>query len=197
MTHANLPADEVIAQTPHLRLVARGGWSYVERRTASGVVCVAARTKDDRIVLVEQYRPPVACRVIELPAGLCGDIADEADELLETAARRELLEETGYRANRLRNVATVASSAGMTNEVATLFVADDIEKIAAGGGDESENITVHEIPFDEVHEWLRRAQESGKLVDARVYGGLYFLLRQREPQDTVRLNPNGQHGSTS
>lgn len=172
------PPDEVLAQTSHLRFVTRGGWSYVERTTASGVVCIVATTRDNRIVLVEQYRPPVAGRVIELPAGLCGDLADQAEEPLEVAAMRELLEETGYRATRMRNVATVASSAGMTNEVVTFFVADDIEKVASGGGDESEDITIHEIPLDQIDDWLHRAQETGKLVDARVYGGLYFLQRQ-------------------
>ena len=177
MDRPDSQVDEVIAQTSHLKFVTRGGWSFVERTTASGVVCVIARTRDDHIVLVEQYRPPVAQRVIELPAGLCGDIADQADETLETAARRELLEETGYQATQMQNVGTVASSAGMTNEIVTVFVADQIEKIESGGGDESEEITVHEIPIDEIDDWLNRARESGKLIDARVYGGLYFLHR--------------------
>lgn len=122
--------------------------------------------------------PPVACRVIELPAGLCGDLTDQPDEALEVAAQQELLEETGYRAKALQELSTVASSAGMTNEVVTIFIADEIEKVESGGGDESEGITVHEIPLVEVHDWLDREQKAGKLVDARVYGGLYFLQRE-------------------
>ncbi|HRX79647.1 MAG TPA: NUDIX hydrolase [Pirellulaceae bacterium] len=180
MNRSDVPADDVIAQTAHLRFVKRGGWSYVERTTASGVVCIVARTREDRIVLVEQYRPPVARRVIELPAGLCGDLADQADEALEIAAMRELLEETGYRATKMRNVATVASSAGMTNEMVTIFVADQIEKVESGGGDESEDITVHEISLAAIDDWLKQSQQSGKLVDARVYSGLYFLRRESD-----------------
>lgn len=164
-----------IAETKHLRLVERDGWSYVERANASGVVCIVACTDEGKIVLVEQYRPPVGCNVIELPAGLSGDLADQADEALEEAARRELLEETGYLAKLLRRKAVVASSAGLTNEVVTMFVAEGLEKIAPGGGDESEKIEVHEVPLAEADGWLARAQTDGKLIDGRVYAGLHFL----------------------
>ena len=169
---------QVLAETQHLRFMDRGGWSYVARNTANGVVCIVARTKQDRIVLIEQYRPPVDRQVIELPAGLSGDLADQADEPFETAARRELLEETGYQAEQLRRITDVASSAGLTDEVVTMFVAEGLEKVAPGGGDESENITVHEVALHEVDDWLNQAQASGKLVDARVFAGLYLLRRE-------------------
>ncbi len=175
MNNNDTPHDEVIAETPYLRLVMRRGWSFVERTTASGVVSIAARTRDDRIVLVEQYRAPVDGNVIELPAGLSGDLADDPDESLETAAKRELLEETGYEAASWRRVIDLVTSSGLTNEVATIFVADDLEKTGTGGGDASEDITVHEVPLDEVDQWLYRAQEAGKLIDSRIYAGLYLL----------------------
>ncbi len=168
---------EVIAETPHLRLIDRGGWSYVERTSANGVVCIVARTPDNCLLLVEQYRPPVKCRVIELPAGLSGDLADQPDEQLESAARRELLEETGYEANTWKQFGDVASSAGLTNEVVTIFIADQLVKVAAGGGDASEDITVHEIPLTNIDDWLQNAQRFGKLVDARVFSGLFLLTR--------------------
>lgn len=168
-------SPRILAQSSHLRLVERDGWSYVERTNASGVVCIVARTAEDRILLVEQFRPPVNGNVIELPAGLSGDLAEHVDEPLEVAARRELLEETGYQAKRWRQQAVVASSAGLTNEVVTMFVADELEKVAPGGGDENESITVHEVAIDEIDEWLNEAQAAGKLVDARVWAGLYFL----------------------
>jgi len=46
---------QIIAETKHLRFIERGGWSYVERAASNGVVCIVAKTKDDRIVLVEQF----------------------------------------------------------------------------------------------------------------------------------------------
>ena len=166
---------KLIAESKHLRLVERGGWSYVTRANANGVVCIVALTAEDKVLLIEQYRSPVGCHVIELPAGLSGDLPNQADEALEASARRELLEETGYQARHLQRKAVVASSAGLTDEVVTIFVAEEVEKIASGGGDESENITVHEVPLAEVDGWLARAQADGKLVDSRVYAGLHFL----------------------
>ena len=166
---------KVIAQTRHLRLVERGGWSFATRPNANGVVCIVALTDEGKVLLVEQHRPPVDCKVIELPAGLAGDLPSLPDEALEVAASRELLEETGYRAKHLRRRAVVTSSAGLTDEVVTMFVAEGLEKIAPGGGDEREEIVVHEVPLTEVDNWLARAATTGKLIDGRVYAGLYFL----------------------
>ena len=78
-----------------LHLVEVDKWEYVDRVIASGVVAVAAVTDDARLILVEQFRPPVGRPVIELPAGLCGDDPGAAGELLAEAGCRELLEETG------------------------------------------------------------------------------------------------------
>ena len=44
-----------------------------------------------------------------------------------------------------------------------------------GGGDESEDIRVHEVAFSEVGQWLRDQQTEGKLVDGRVYAAMHFL----------------------
>ncbi len=55
-----------LAETNSIRLVERDGWSYVERVNASGVVCIVACTDEGKIVLIEQYRPPVGRNVIEL-----------------------------------------------------------------------------------------------------------------------------------
>ena len=57
---------------------------------------IAAVTDDERLSLVEQYRIPMQCRVLDLPAGLVGDDPGTAGEAMIDAARRELFEETGY-----------------------------------------------------------------------------------------------------
>ncbi len=69
---------------------------------------------------------------------------------------------------------------GLTSEVVTMFIAEQLEKVAPGGGDESESITVHEVSIGEIDDWLNRALAADRLVDARVYAGLYFL-RQLDP----------------
>ncbi|HEV7223072.1 MAG TPA: NUDIX hydrolase, partial [Pirellulales bacterium] len=98
----NPPGERtILAAGRHLQLVQQGHWEYADRTSAREAVVLAAVTDERQLLLVEQYRIPVGRRVIELPAGLVGDIAGEEDERLETAAGRELLEETGYRASRL------------------------------------------------------------------------------------------------
>ena len=166
---------EVIAEGKFLRFVRRERWEYVTRKGASGVVVVAAATDEGRVLLVEQFRPPLGRRVIELPAGLAGDVAGAADEPLAAAAQRELVEETGYRAARLKHVFTGPSSAGLTDEVLAIFVAAGLRRESAGGGVGGENITVHEVPLAEIDRWLEDRARGGTLIDVRVYTGLYFL----------------------
>ena len=91
----------LLAEGKYLRLVAQSGWEWVERVNASGAAVIAAVTGDERLVLVEQYRIPMQCRVLDLPAGLVGDDPAAAGEAMIDAARRELFEETGYEGTRL------------------------------------------------------------------------------------------------
>ena len=169
--------DQTIAETRFLKLIKRGRWEFVQRANSTGVVCLFPLTEDYRVILVEQFRPPVNAPVIEFPAGLAGDIQGQEEEAFETAAARELVEETGYEAQRITPLGSTVSSAGLTDEAVEFFLALDLKKVAAGGGDESENITVHAVPFQEIEPWLQAAQERGCLLDARIYAGLYFLSK--------------------
>jgi ADP-ribose pyrophosphatase len=178
MTDSNKhEAPRIIAETKYLRLVERNRWSYVERTTTSRAVCIVAQTPAKAVLLIEQFRPPVQKRVIELPAGLVGDLADQSDESIEQGAARELMEETGFAASSFQVLAQLASCPGLTDEVTTLVLAEGLRKDGPGGGDESEDILVHEIPLEQVAAWLAAATAEGKLIDARVYTGLYFLSR--------------------
>lgn len=158
-----------------LNLVSINGWEYTTRTGSTGVVAIVAITDDDRVVLVEQFRPPVGKSVIEIPAGLAGDIAGSESEPFAEAARRELLEETGYAATTMRELQTGPSSAGLTDELITFFEATGLTKEEAGGGDESESITVHEIPRTDLRDWLTQQAASGKLIDPKIGSGLWMV----------------------
>src|SRR5215217_2368900 len=168
-----LPKPETMCEGKFVRLVRQGKWEYAKRKGVSGIVGIVAVTNDRELVLVEQDRAPVGKRVIELPAGLAGDSAGHEREDLADAARRELLEETGYSAREMKRVAEGAASAGMTDEVITLFVATGLKKTGDAKGDGSEDITVHEVAVGEVMAWLDARTREGKLVDLKVYAGLY------------------------
>ena len=149
-------------------------WEFVSRSNASGVVVIVAVTEADELVLVEQFRIPVGRRVIELPAGLVGDQGDP-DESLLLAAERELFEETGFEAEHMSLLLSCPSSAGMSAEVITFVRATGLRRIAAGGGDSSEDIKVHLVPLGEVDRWLGEQQASGKPLDPKIFGALYWL----------------------
>ena len=95
------PHGNILGQGRFIRLIQHGHWEYAERIQARAAVMIIPVTDDGRLVLIEQHRVPLAAKVLELPAGLVGDIAGEEDEALVTAAHRELLEETGYEAQRM------------------------------------------------------------------------------------------------
>jgi len=84
----------------------------------SNAVIVIARTEDDELVLVDQYRPRFRMQTIGLPAGGIDDGEDPAE-----AARRELREETGYRAGDLSFVESYVPS-GWTRYVRHVFLAE-------------------------------------------------------------------------
>lgn len=172
---SNAPSVNVLAETPHLRLLRRGHWDYVTRSNGSGIVAIMALTPENELLLVEQFRPPLARSVIELPAGIVGDVETAKEESFEQAAVRELLEETGYQADHVRSVLTSPSSAGLTDEQITFVVAARLRHIDQGGGDDSESITVHRVPFADLDHWLRRQAKAGRLISARVFTGIYLL----------------------
>ena len=174
-------APELAWQGKWLRMMRRGRWEYVERTNADGVsVIIIAATPEGRLLFVEQTRVPIQRKTIEMPAGLVGDI--DAGESLLLAAERELLEETGWRAGRLEHLMTGPSSAGMSTEMMAFVRARDLVREHAGGGDETEDIVVHEIPIAEAAGWLAQKMAEGYSIDAKLWAGLYFL--ERNPDGT-------------
>ena len=161
----------------YLALVKEGHWEYADRTNATGAAIIVAVTAERKLLLVEQYRIPVHARTIELPAGIIGDEPGGSDEVHAEAARRELIEETGYEAGHIEALTHGPASSGLTSETVTLFRATDLRRVGAGGGVAHEAITVHEVPLAEVHEWLATKSKAGVLVDPKVYAGLYFIGR--------------------
>ncbi len=160
----------------HISLVARGKWEYATRNTQRPAVGIVAVTDDEKVVLVEQLRPTVNATLMELPAGLAGDIVGAEQEPLLAAAQRELLEETGYTAAYWAELVSGYSSPGLTDEMIVLFLAEGLTKVAAGGGDASESIVVHEVPLLGVIGWLA---ERGYMADMKLLAGLYAAMVKR------------------
>lgn len=161
----------VLHEGEFLRLLRRRHWEYVERTNSHGVAVIVAVTDADELLLVEQYRLPVQRPVIELPAGLVGDIGEE--ETLLEAAQRELEEETGYRAAQMSELGSGPTTAGLSNEITTFCQARDLTRVGPGGGDDSESITVHPVPLAGLRDWMGQ-QSLRAAIDPKLYAGLWL-----------------------
>jgi ADP-ribose pyrophosphatase len=180
-SEANTKAN-IVWHGTHISIAVRNGWEFATRNTDRPAVGIVALTNDGKIVLVEQFRPPINRSVIELPAGLAGDIAGAEAESLQTAAERELLEETGYRAEQWTELGRGYSSPGITDESIALFLAEELTKVGPGGGDGAEHITLHEIVFDNVLDWLHQHAHQ---ADLKLLAGLHAAQRHL----ATRLKP--------
>jgi len=103
--------------------------------------------------------------------GLVGDLGEES---IKTAAQRELWEETGYKAGRLRYLTQGPPSSGLSPENIHFYLADRLVWDNDGGGDEHEDITVHKVPLNGADIWLEAEVKAGSVLDIKSYLGLYF-----------------------
>lgn len=172
---------KLLKQGRYLGLFCQNNWEFVSRVNCNGIVIVLALTQEKRVLFVEQYRIPVRKRVIEFPAGLMNDQGLKRKESFVTAAKRELLEETGYAAQKITKVVEGPTSGGSSRDLVTIVRAEGLKKVHAGGGDATESIRVHEVLLSQADRWLASQMKKGLLVDPKVYAGLYFLKTRYTP----------------
>ena len=144
----------------------------VVRHVGSAVI-LAVDTKK-RVLLERQYRLPAEKELWELPAGRL----DPGEKPLQTA-RRELIEETGYRARKWKKLASFFSSPGYVQERMILFLATDLEEGEATPMDD-ERIRTRWFTPAEVDAMIRR----GRIEDAKTMVG--FLLWTTLPKSASR-----------
>jgi ADP-ribose pyrophosphatase len=169
-----MPAPQTLFESRWLGVYRIGSWDFVRRPNSDAAVGILAVTPGREIVLVEQFRIPMQKFVIEIPAGLVGDEPEFHGETLAATAARELLEETGYRAETVVPLLSSPTSAGMTSEVTHLFHATDLTREHDGGGVAGEKITVHQVPLDGLREWFAAQEAAGKLIDFKIHAALWL-----------------------
>jgi len=98
-------------------------------------------------------------------------VPDRSEDPL-IAAR--LFEETGYEAHDWTKVAEGPSSAGLTDEMITMYFATGAHKVAEPTGDGDEQIALHTVLLSEVSTWLASAAAAGKLLDLKIFAALHF-----------------------
>jgi ADP-ribose pyrophosphatase len=131
-------------------------------------VTVVALTPEKQAVLVRQYRHGIQKTILEIPGGAM----DAADEDPIQAARRELLEETGYSGDTFIQIGKVCPNpANQTNSIHS-FLALDVKKVAEQSLDETEDIEVVLMPLEEVITMAR----NGELLQSMQVSAIFFTL---------------------
>lgn len=113
---------------------------------------VIAITREGKFVMVEQYRH--ALGIVEYE--LCAGTVDETDASVLDAAKRELLEETGYGGGEWEEFTVLSANPTSLNNLCHTFIARDVELVSDQHLDESEDISVHLLTREELLSLLRR-----------------------------------------
>jgi ADP-ribose pyrophosphatase len=161
----DLPPPQLMWEGKFVRALKRGNWEYASRaRDIRAVVILAEH--GGKLILVSQPRAAPDCHCVELPAGLVGD--EEQGEEIQTAAIRELEEETGYRAERMVDLGRFHASPGMSSEGFNLMRAEGLTRVGEGGGVPGEDIVVHHVKLDAVKDFIEERREAGCAIDVKL-----------------------------
>ncbi|MGB5968717.1 MAG: NUDIX hydrolase [Spirulinaceae cyanobacterium] len=158
----------------HLRLPngAKGDWECIRHPGGSLAVPI---TPEGKLVLVKQYRFALQGRILEFPAGTV-----EPEESPEETIKRELEEETGYRAQSWRSLGKFPLAPGYSDEYIYAHLASDLEKLEnPPQQDADEDIEVVLLTPEE----LEKAILAGEFVDAKSICG-FFLARPFLSEET-------------
>lgn len=144
-----------------------------------GAAVILALDEGNEIVLVRQFRYPLGQSFVELPAGKI----DPGEDAL-ACAKRELEEETGYRAGRWQYLMALYPCIGYADERLSFFLARDLTR-APATPDHDEFVEVFTLPFAQALDWVKQ----GLICDAKTVAGLLWLDKQRSADWTPGLGP--------
>jgi ADP-ribose pyrophosphatase len=128
-----------------------------------GAVAIVPMLNNDHVLLVRQYRYPIEKELLEIPAGTL-----EIGEEPQTAAKRELEEETGYKTEQVTKITEIYMAPGYATEKIHVYLATNLEQ-SKPQLDEDERIEIKPVLFSAALQKVR----SGEICDAKTVCGLY------------------------
>ncbi|MBI2763784.1 MAG: NUDIX hydrolase [Chloroflexi bacterium] len=159
-------------------LTPEGGHSTRDIVVHPGAVAIVAIDPDAAVLMVRQFRLAAGRTLLEIPAGTLDRSADGDIEDPDLAARRELEEETGFRAGSWRHLGAFWTAPGFATELMHLYLARDL--VAAHedrlGPDADEHLELEHVPWQDAVTMAER----GEIADAKSLVGLFWLAREME-----------------
>lgn len=131
-------------------------------------------TKEGKVVMIHQFRHGTAEITLEIPGGM----VDRKDGDPAAAARRELLEETGYAADQFIHIGTVAPNPAFLNNHCHTYLAVDARWVQPPQLDGAEDIAVEEVDLARVPALIR----DGRITHALVVAAFYHYERYRSEE---------------
>lgn len=143
-------------------------WYYIKKK--NGVAILAIDDKKN-VILVKQDRPAVKTRLLELPAGSINNLSK-----IELEAKRELLEETGYYADKLQKLTEIYPSPGYYSEKTYIFLATKLKYKSSNKTfkEVKNNLKVEKISVNKIMKML----ENGEIKDAKTQCALLFYKKR-------------------
>ncbi|MBW2038162.1 MAG: NUDIX hydrolase [Deltaproteobacteria bacterium] len=136
-------------------------------------VTVIPLTPSLEVVMVRQFRHGIKGVTLETPGGL----VDQGDDPLESA-RRELMEETGYKAREVELLGELSPQPALFNNRFFVYLGRDVEKVAPPCQDEGEDLEVVLVPLQEIKGMIRRGEIGHALVLA-AFQLFFFHAKER------------------
>jgi 8-oxo-dGTP pyrophosphatase MutT (NUDIX family) len=163
-----------VLRQDHLRLPGGGEIAEYYISEFPAWANVVAVTPGDELVMVRQYRPGIADVHFELPAG----VVDPADPDPQSAARRELLEETGFGGGSWSLLTTMSANPALQTNLTYTFLAEGVTPLAPALPEATEDLRVHLVPIAEALAIV----DDGDMVQALHAAPLlrYLLQRSRD-----------------
>ncbi len=144
-----------------------------------GAAAIVALTEKNEVVLIRQYRHAVGDFMWEIPAGTL-----DSEEGHLTCAGRELEEETGYRADRMRKIGEIVPVPGYSDERIHVYLASGLSKGDARP-EQDELLSVHVAPFEDALEMIHK----GEIFDGKTVFGLLKTKMLIEKGNLRMLKP--------
>lgn len=151
---------------------------YREHVLAGDAAVILAITDEDEVIMIQEPRTPIGLTILAMPAGQI-DPGEEA----EKGAIRELEEETGYLAGKVKKLREYYASVGYSNEKITIFLATDLKKTQRHL-DDTEDIQVVKVPMKQLKEML----DHNEIITASSTIALmhYFMYEKEQEKENEK-----------